>query len=120
MSYILLPISLWQRVYGVQLLQSRLERPRDASQKLFPIVFFLLKNYSQCQPKTIENRERLSLFSSRSCPIPTQSLLHMMQDVAVWIAPFSCCQHSPPPPLKFLHTLPSHPTSSSIPYVHES
>ena len=37
----------------------------------------------------------------------TQSLLHMVQHDADWIAPFPRSQHSPPPPHKLLHIPPS-------------
>ena len=40
---------------------------------------------------------------------PHSTPLHMVQHVADWVAPFPCSQHSPPPPLKFLHIPPSPP-----------
>ena len=62
------------------------------------------------------NRHKtLPPFSNVLCPIPTQPLLHMMQHVADWVAPFPRRQHSPPPPLKFFHTALHLP-----PCVHES
>ena len=88
-------VSHWQHVYGVGLLgppleplQSKLKRPG-------------------CWPKT------LSLLSNLSYPIPTQPLLHMVQHVADWVAPFLRSQHSPPPPLEFFHTpISPHPSPS--------
>ena len=52
-------------------------------------------------------------------PIPTQTLLHKVQHVADWVEPLSRSLHSPPPPLKFLHTSPSPPLFFLL-YVHES
>ena len=48
-----------------------------------------------CWPKTLPQ------FSNLSCQIPTQPLLHMVQNVTGWLAPFPRIRHSPPPPLKF-------------------
>ena len=50
-----------------------------------------------CRPKT------LPPFSNLSCPIPYQTLLHMVQHVADWVAPIPRSHHSPLSTLKFLH-----------------
>ena len=55
-------------------------------------------------------------FSNLSCPILIKTLLLIVQLVADWVVPF-CRSQSP---LKFIHTLPSPPRSSSLPYVHEN
>ena len=72
----------------------------------------------------------LPLFSNLSFLIPSQRLIHMVQHVADWVAPFPRRQHYPPPPLKYFYTLlppppsssppsSSSPPPSSPPYVHE-
>ena len=53
----------------------------------------------------------LPFFSNLYFPICGQHFFDMVQNVADWVAPFPCSQHSPPSPLKFFHTLPSPPTS---------
>ena len=69
-------------------LQSRLKRPG-------------------CQPET------LPPLSNLSCPIPTQSILPMVQHVDNWVTPFPRSQQFPLPPQKFFHSPPSPPPSSS-------
>ena len=86
----------WQRVYSVGLCR--------------PPVLIL----PGCWLKT------LPPFSNLSCQIPIQHLLHMVQCVADWLAPFPRSQHFPTPPLIFFYTPPSPPPCPSSPYVHQS
>ena len=53
-------------------------------------------------------------------PNPHSTPFTHRQHVAEWVAPFLRSQHSPLPPLKFIHAPPLPPRSSSPPYVHES
>jgi len=43
-------------------------------------------------------------------PDPHTTLLHMVQHVADWVAPFPCSRHFSPHPLKVYHTPPSRPS----------
>ena len=70
-----------------------------------------VKPLQGCRPNT------LPTFLSLSCPISIQSLLHMVQHVADWVASFPHGQHSLPLSLKFLHTPPLTPPSPSLPYL---
>ena len=90
----------------------------------FPCVpYKTTKRVSQWQRVCVTSTgmpKTLPPFSKLSCPIPNQPLLHMVQHVADRVAPFSGCQYAAPPPLKFVNTLLSPPSSNSLPYVNES
>ena len=75
---------------------------------------------ASCSTSTGMPVQNAATFSNLSCQITSKPILHMVQNVADWIAPFSRSLHSPPPPLKFFSTPPSPLSSPSLPDVHES
>ena len=76
--------------------------PNGSASTAWDYAGLLCSIYWEAGPKRCDHSQNLS------CPIPSQPLLYMVQHVTDWVASFPRSQHSPPPPLKFLHTpLPS-------------